>query len=347
MKKQIKFLICGFGNIAQRHYRNLRKLLPKSIINVYTHKYDKHRIFDNNLHITYTDDIKSVYNIDNIYYNIDDALNACEYNAVIVCTLPPDRLDICIKSAKRDFNLFIEKPLSSTVDPDKIQELLDIVKENNIKVAMGYQMRFSPVIQEIKKCISNNKIGEIYRVEITHGNNIKNWTKGRKLSDFYAMNKDAGGGVLLSQIHELDYLNYIIDDNLYPISAISNSKNENGVDVNVVITGDVIINYNGNNTFIPVVISLDFLNPEPYRKIKIFGRKGAIFGDLIYNNVLSCGEMKHFNYLWNDLFLDEMKSFIKFITGKKSKRFDADKLATLNDGINSLEIVHNIKDILL
>lgn len=342
MDKQMKFLVCGFGNIAQRHYRNLRKLLSDSVINVYTHKYEKHRIFDNNLHITYTDNLKSVYDINNIFYNIDDALNACEYDAVVICTLPPDRLDIAIKSAIKGFNLFIEKPLSANIDNslDKISELSNTVKHNKIKVAIGYQMRFHPIMQHIKKCIEDDETGEIYRIEISHGNNIKNWSKGRKLSDFYAMNKDQGGGVICSQLHEIDFLNYLVDDNIYP-KAVSSSSKKNKIETDVCIMGDVIINYNGHDKFIPVIISLDFLNPDPYRKIKIFGKKGTIIADLIYGNVLSFNELKHFNVEWNNLFLNEMKTFIKLLNGKKDGR-----LATLDDGIFSLEIACNIKDML-
>ena len=338
----MKFLITGFGNIAQRHFRNLKKILPNSLINVYTHRYDKHRIFDNNLHITYTNDLLSIYNINKVFYDIDEVLDAEQYDAVIICSLPPERMDIATLSANRGFNLFIEKPIDSKIDMCKIADLEYIVKTKKLKCAVGYQMRFHPIIQEIKKYISSNKIDEIYRIEITHGNDIKNWTKGRKLKGFYALDDAKGGGVLMSQIHEIDYLNWITCDELYPTSAGSYNKSSdaNNIETNVSILGSVILD-NSPNVFVSVVMNLDFISPEPYRKIKIFGKKGFIMCDLIYNNMLVKGELKHYDVEWNDLFLNEMRSFIKLLNGKNDVR-----LATLNDGVGSLEIACSIKDML-
>lgn len=336
----MKFLIFGFGNIAQRHFRNLKKILPDCLINVYTHRYDDHRIFDDDLNITYTSNLKSEYPINAIFFDIYEALNAEEYDAILVCSLPPERFDIAIKSAHHGFNLFIEKPIA--INTDGMEKLKDVIKEKKNKVAVGYQMRFHPIINDIKKYISSNKVGEIYRIEITHGNGIKNWTKGRKLSDFYALVGSKGGGVILSQIHEIDYLNWITDDSLYPLNAqsFSDSFGDAGVEINVSILGSVILDNNPKMP-VPVVINLDFINPVSYRKITIFGKKGMIECDLISNDILFKGKLKCYDVKWNDLFLNEMKAFISLLNGKKD-----DRLATLNDGIVSLEQACYIKDML-
>src|SRR3990167_9439271 len=189
-----KYLFCSFGNIAQREFRILKKLQLNCLINVYTHKYEQHRIFDNKLNITYSDNLSEIYNINNIFYNLNEALNAEKYDAVFIYTLPPERIDVAINVAERGLNFFVEKPLSNNLD--KIYELRDIVEENQLKCAMGFQMRFHPNLLKLKNMVENNEFGDLYRIEVHHCNSIYNWTKNRDLKDFYALKEKNAGGIL-------------------------------------------------------------------------------------------------------------------------------------------------------
>ena len=80
-------------------------------------------------------------------------------------------------------------------------------------------MRFHPLLNKLKEMVDNNEFGDIYRIEVSHCNSIYNWTNGRDLSNFYALKEKNAGGVLLSQIHEIDYLTWIFGK-YYPIAAI-------------------------------------------------------------------------------------------------------------------------------
>src|SRR3990167_5888733 len=112
-----KFLFCGFGNIMQRHFMNLKELLPDCKTTVYTNKHTMYRVFDDNLNISHYESLLHAYDIDYICYNINDALDDdVNYDAVFIGTLPPERIDIAIKVAEKGNNLFIEKPLSNNLD---------------------------------------------------------------------------------------------------------------------------------------------------------------------------------------------------------------------------------------
>jgi len=341
MKKQMKFLICGFGNIAQRHFRNLRKLLPNCIINVYTHYYDNHRVFDNDLKLTYTKDLYNEYNIDAIFYDIDIAISAEEYDAVIICSLPPDRIDIAIKTARKGFNLFIEKPLSNNMN--NVKRLEKIIIDEDLKCVIGFQMRQHPVLKRIKKLLNKDTLGSIYRIEITHSSDFKNWSKGRG-KDFYAVNEEQGGGVIRSQIHELDYLSWLFGNSFY-LRYVHGDINNNGIEDNVVILGDICYN-NEQNRKIPVIMSLDFLSNKPIRDIRIFGKKKTILIDLIKGTIFDykTNDIKLYNFEWNDLFLNEMEDFIKFLNDDYIKRRDS--LANIYEGIATLELALEIKSLL-
>lgn len=323
MQKQKKFLIFGFGNISQRHFRNLKKLQSDCKINVYTNKYKKHRIFDYSLSLSFSNNLFEFYNINNIFYNIEEALNAENYDAIFLCSLPPDRIDIAIETVKRGFNLFIEKPLSNNLVG--VYKLKEIIENKKLNCSVGFQMRFHPIIQDIKQMLDNKEFGEIYRIEVNHCNSIYNWTKGRKdLKDFYALKKINGGGVINSQSHEIDYLNYLFGKH-YPISAIYGNKL--GYEVEDFIT--ILSNLEIEGNCIPIVINLDFISSIPKREISIYGTKKAQSFNLLPSDSVD----------WNNLFIQEMEAFLGLLDGKKDSR-----LATLEDGISSLEYVMGIKD---
>ncbi len=316
-----KFLFCSFNNISQRHFRNLKNLYLNCKIDVYLpNKYSKHRIFDNELNISYTNDLKRVYDINYIFYDLDKALDAEQYDAVFICTLPPERINIAIKCAKKGFNTFIEKPLSNNLN--RVYELQDIVEENKLKCALGFQMRFHPIIQNIKRMVENVEFRDTYRIEVTHSNNINNWTKCRDLSNFYALKSETAGGALMSQLHEIDYLNYLFGGH-YPIAAIRENWLNTEVEDNITI----LSNLESNNRNIPIIINLDFLSEMPRRELTIYGRNKIQTFNLLPKN----------SDEWNNLFLDEMSAFINSLNNVWQE-----PLARLDDGITSLEYVMDI-----
>ena len=330
----MKFLISGFGNVAQRHFRNFKILIPDCLIDVVCSKKEQYRIFDNDLNISYVYNLRTVYNINNIYHDLDEAL-LNKYDAIFIGALPPERVDIAIKAAEKGIPLFIEKPLSNNLD--KVYKLQEIVEDNNLKCTMGFQMRFHLLLNKLKEKVDNNKFGKIYRIEVHHCNSIYNWTNDRDLNNFYALKEKNGGGVLLSQIHEVDYLTWIFGK-LYPVAAIYGQYlNIPNSDVEDNIT--ILSNLELTNVCIPVIINLDFLSKVPKRTIKVYGTENFIEIDLIEGSYKVCGFVGISTMSWNDLFYSEMEAFIGLLNGEKQEN-----LATLEDGIHSLEYCMDIKN---
>src|SRR3972149_10248929 len=213
----MKFLICGFGNIGQRHFRNFKILIPDCLIDVVCSKKEQYRIFNNDLNISYVYNLRRIYNINNIYYNLDETL-LNKYDAVFICSLPPDIVNIAIECAEKENNLFIEKPLSNNLD--KIYKLQGTIEREKVKCAIGFQMRFHPLLNKLKEMVDNKEFGKIYRIEVSHCNSIYNWTKGRDLTEnFYILSNNSGGLLLNQAVHEIDYLTWIFGK-LYPVAAI-------------------------------------------------------------------------------------------------------------------------------
>ena len=102
----------------------------------------------------------------------------------------------------------MEKPICTSInDFSKIKK---IIKKSNIITMVGYQLKFNPIINYLKK--------KIYKIEknlnfiqINHGESVKNFHPYENYIHSYASRKKLGGGVILTQIHEFDYMKYLLE----------------------------------------------------------------------------------------------------------------------------------------
>ena len=76
---------------------------------------------------------------------------------------------------------------------------------------MGFQMRL-PLLNKIKNVINSKKYGKLNQVIIHKGENISNYHNYENYEESYAARKELGGGVILTQIHELDYFLNLFHD---------------------------------------------------------------------------------------------------------------------------------------
>ena len=96
----------------------------------------------------------------------------------------------------KNIKVLIEKPL--------FHKFYNINLRKN-QYFIGYNMRFNPLIQKLKKLIKKNKI---WNVNIICSSFLPNWRKQKYFKSYSAI-KRKGGGVLLDLSHELDYTKFL------------------------------------------------------------------------------------------------------------------------------------------
>ena len=74
---------------------------------------------------------------------------------------------------------------------------------------MGCQLRMHPGLQKIEEWIKQDKLGKIYSVQVDLGEYLPDWHPWEDYRQSYAARADQGGGVILTLIHELDYLHWL------------------------------------------------------------------------------------------------------------------------------------------
>ena len=92
-----------------------------------------------------------------LYSKLSDALKSNQSGIALICTPPSTHFAIAKECIGHGWGLFVEKPL--TTDPDHSKELKESSKERLIFNQVGFHLRFSPVIEYIRKL--NREHGQI------------------------------------------------------------------------------------------------------------------------------------------------------------------------------------------
>ena len=91
---------------------------------------------------------------------------------------------MCVEAGK---HVHIDKPASGTLA--EFEELLNIAKEKNLTVQMGYMYRYNFAIQKLMDMINSGELGEIYQIDAEmstyHSKEYREWLKRFKGGSMY------------------------------------------------------------------------------------------------------------------------------------------------------------------
>lgn len=190
MSKKINVLIIGYGSAGQKHCKELKKLVGKE--NIY--------IFSKNQNHEF-----------NKVISLKPELNKF-INYIVISTITSEHLFYLQKVDNIFYNkkVLIEKPLGTKVIKKRYK---------NNDYFIGYNLRYHPLLQKMKTLLKNK---QIYNVNITCFSYLPNWRSNKNSYSFY---KSKGGGVEFDLTHEIDYLLWIFGDLKkynYQIKKLSN-----------------------------------------------------------------------------------------------------------------------------
>lgn len=310
-------LIIGFGSIGQRHYRNIKKLFKNKVEFVILRKNFKTPI------LTKYNKPKKIQKIKNknlkIIKKLDkEVLENNKIYSAFICNPSSLHIDFAIKLIKNNINTFVEKPLSNNLK--KVQQLEALIKKSKSVNMVGYQMRFNPIINYLKKQKNfENKIGHINFVQIDHGESVKEFHSWEKYENSYTSKKKLGGGVTLSQIHELEYFKFLFNGyNITKAKSIIDKTSNFKLDVDD--SSSHLFLLKRKNKKIICNLNLNFYETPKNRVIKFIGNKGKLIADLNKNIIKIYSNKKvykkKFLFKRNDIFISELKYFFYCIKNK-------------------------------
>jgi predicted dehydrogenase len=260
-----------------------------------------------------------------------------------VCTPSSKHISQVIELLKYNIHCFIEKPLGSSTK--QLSELEGVLKKKKKLITMmGFQLRFNPLIEYLNKVIKKKSpIGKLLSANIYHGENIKDFHPYEDYRISYAANKKLGGGVILTQIHEIDYFLHLFSDyKIKNATYISSKISDLDIDVEDVFSSNFLLKKNKSKMFCN--INLNYFERPKKRKFYLIGNKGTLVA--CFNtqkiSITKNGKKKilTFNFKKNDIFIKEVKFFISRV---KSKKLISNDL-NLYNGIKTLSFALNLKN---
>ena len=95
-----------------------------------------------------------------------DAIEASkDIDAVVICTPTNTHADLIERFARAGKAIFCEKPID--LDIKRVEACIEVVRQNNAKLMVGFNRRFDPHFMAVRKAIDDGKIGEVEMVTIT------------------------------------------------------------------------------------------------------------------------------------------------------------------------------------
>lgn len=185
MSRKLKTGIIGLGRIGQIHLSNLLYHTPDSEVVIASDVSEAAHALAKKAGIATTT-------------NAEEVINHPEVEAVIICAPTPQHVPYTIAAAQAKKHVFCEKPLDVTIPA--ILSAQKAVKDNNVKLMLGFNRRFDPNFSRIRSLVTNGSIGDPHIVKVTSRDPAPPPLEYVKVS---------GGLFLDMTIHDFDMARYI------------------------------------------------------------------------------------------------------------------------------------------
>jgi predicted dehydrogenase len=277
-------------------------------------------------------DIEQIYGIRS-FANLDDAL-AERPDAVFVTNPNLLHLQVALAAARAGCHLFIEKPLSHSLDG--IDKLIEIVQRKKLVAFVAYQFRFHPGLRLMKTLIEQGRLGRLSAAHIVNGEYLPDWHPYEDYRQSHAARREQGGGCLSIQTHELDYALWLFG---MPSHVYAVGGHLSRLEVDVEDSVSILLRCQQQGRPLPVHIHLDYLQRPPQRVCEVIGDAGKARYDYYSNTVElhdaseKTAEVRRFvEFDRNQMFVDELTHFLACLRG------DTHPVVDLGEAVRSLKI---------
>jgi predicted dehydrogenase len=143
----LKVAIFGCGHLGKFHLNNWREIKEVTLVGFYD---PDDRV---------AQEVSQKYNLPR-FDDPDSLLDHCDAADIVAPT--PYHFELCGKAIRKGKHVFVEKPLANTMVEAK--EILNLVKESNIKLQVGHVERFNPAFLSIGSLSLNPMFIEVHRL---------------------------------------------------------------------------------------------------------------------------------------------------------------------------------------
>lgn len=195
------------------------------------------------------------------YYSIEEALKL-DIDAVAIECEEESATKYALMFAERGIHVHLDKPGSQNIAD--FHRLIDIVKNKNLVLQMGYMYRFNPQVQKALLMAKNGELGEIFSVEaqmsVRHTKEKREW-----------LGKHKGGMLYFLGCHLIDLILLFCGE---PKEIISLNCQTGTDEVDSTDLGFVVFKYDNGVSFVKSCAS-EF-NGFARRQLVVTGSLGTV-----------------------------------------------------------------------
>ena len=262
--KKPKIGVVGAGHLGKHHIKHLSNHKGVDFVGV----------FDTN-----EDSLKNICDEFSVkpLQSLEELISLCE--AVNIVTPTNTHFDIARKFLNQKKDVFIEKPLTNTVE--EALSIINLAKTNECIVQVGHIERFNPTINKLKKLVDNPHYIEIER-----------------LAPFQARGTEVPV-VLDLMVHDIDLILEMVNSPLESIQASGAKMMSNSIDLahaNIKFQNGVVANLKSSR------IAQNYV-----RKIRTYQKNFYSITDLMIPQIELYG-LKHHNAFSKELKSEEVET---------------------------------------
>lgn len=194
MSSILRFAIVGCGVIAPTHARSIQELPGAQLVALCDIQPEKAMNLANSFAAE-------------VYFDFDEMLRNTPLDVVCVCTPSGLHADIGIAAAHYGKHVIVEKPMDISLK--QADALIQACDKNGVTLSVISQHRFDPAIQELKKAVVENHLGQL-----NFGGSHTKWYRSQEYYDSGdwrgTWHMDGGGALINQLIHYVDLLQYIM-----------------------------------------------------------------------------------------------------------------------------------------
>lgn len=293
---QYSVLVAGAGSIGRRHLGNLRQLGTERLAAT-DPEANRLKLVAEEL------DAEG-------FPDFDEALRTFKPDVVFVCTPPVCHVEHALRALRSGADVFIEKPLSHRLEG--VGTLRAEAAKLGRVVQVGYNLRFNPGIQTLKRLLNEGVAGRILWARAEVAQYLPDWRPWQDYRQSYTARRELGGGIILDASHEIDYILWLLGP---PRELTCMAGHVSGLEVNVEDCATILIRFSSGAQ---ADVHMDFAQRTTSRSCVLAGDRARLEWDYAENQIRiirpeGASELLKYEFESNQMYLAEVKDFLSKI----------------------------------
>lgn len=310
-----RLLVVGCGSIGERHIRCLRTVGGTE---VWACDPRPERL----------QQMRDLYQVAGGVQSMEQA-RLEDFDAALICTPTDQHIPQARAAAEAGCHLFVEKPISTTLDG--VEQLIALCEKTGRVLQVGYVFRHHPALKQAKSVLESGAIGPVHQAAIKVGFFI-----GKYRPDYarlYWAHAQTGGGVLMDATHQVDYIQWLLG----PILRVAAQRRHYVIDVDpdVEDAACLLFEFAGGAM---AVASFNNFQPNYKHTLELNGTHGSIEWSYVENELRVYEERdrswRTHQAEWerDDFYINQMRNFLAAMDGTEPPA------VTGKDGLRALRV---------